>query len=44
LTRATQALTALRTPRGMEHYGKYADFTHLMTRWLEVLVHSGQFR
>ena len=40
---ATQALTALRTPRWMEHYGKYADFTHLMTRWVEALVRSGQF-
>jgi hypothetical protein len=27
----------------MEHYGKYADFTHLMTRWVEALVRSGQF-
>jgi hypothetical protein len=40
---ASQALTALRTPRWMEHYGKYADFTHLMTRWVEALVRSGQF-
>jgi hypothetical protein len=27
----------------MEHYGKYADFTRLMTRWVEAIVHSGQF-
>jgi hypothetical protein len=40
---ASQALTALRTPRWMEHYGKYADFTHLMTRWVDALVRSGQF-
>jgi hypothetical protein len=40
---ATQALTALRTPRWMEHYGKYADLTDLMTRWVEALVRSGQF-
>jgi hypothetical protein len=40
---ASQALTALRTPRWMEHYGKYADFTLLMTRWVEALVRSGQF-
>jgi hypothetical protein len=40
---ASQALTALRTPRWMEHYGKYADFTHLMTSWVEALVRSGQF-
>jgi hypothetical protein len=25
---ASRALTVLRTPRWMEHYGKYADFTH----------------
>jgi hypothetical protein len=40
---ASQALTALRTPRWMEHYGKYGDFTHLMTRWVEALVRSGEF-
>jgi hypothetical protein len=40
---ASQALTALRTPRWMEHYGKYADFTHLMTQWVGALVRSGQF-
>jgi len=40
---ASQALTALRTPRWMEHHGKYADFTYRMTRWVEALVRSGQF-
>jgi hypothetical protein len=40
---ASQALTALRTPRWMEHYGKHAEFTHLMTQWVNALVRSGQF-
>ncbi|MBZ5582358.1 MAG: alpha-L-rhamnosidase [Acidobacteriia bacterium] len=40
---ASQALTALRTPRWMEHYGKYADFTHLMRRWVEAIVRAEQF-
>lgn len=30
---ATQALTALRAPRWMEHYGKPADLTHMMKQW-----------
>ena len=40
---ASQALTALRTPRWMEHYGKQADFVHLMTQWVSALVRSGEF-
>ncbi|MBV9405368.1 MAG: alpha-L-rhamnosidase [Acidobacteriaceae bacterium] len=40
---ASQALTALRAPRWMEHYGKYADFTHLMKRWTEALARAGGF-
>ncbi len=40
---ASQALTALRTPRWMEHYGKYAEFTHLMTQWVRALARSGEF-
>ena len=40
---ATQALTALRTPRWMEHYGKYADLAHLMRQWVEAVVRSEQF-
>ncbi len=40
---ASQALTALRTPRWMEFYGKYAEFTHLMTQWVRALAHSGEF-
>jgi len=40
---ASQALTALRTPRWMEHYGQYAAFTHLMTQWVEALVRDPRF-
>ena len=40
---ASQALTALRTPRWMEHYGKYAEFTHLMTQWVRAIARSGDF-
>ncbi len=40
---ASQALTALRTPRWMEHYGKFSEFTHLMTQWVRALARSGQF-
>jgi hypothetical protein len=35
---ATQALTALRAPRWMEHYGKPADLAHLMQQWLRAIV------
>jgi hypothetical protein len=38
-----QALTALRTPRWMEHYGKYADLALLMSRWVEAIVRSESF-
>lgn len=40
---ASQALTALRTPRWMEHYGKQVEFVHLMTQWVSALSQSGQF-
>lgn len=40
---ASQALTALRTPRWMEHYGKYSEFTRLMTQWVSAIARSGQF-
>ena len=40
---ASQALTALRTPRWMEHYGKQTEFVHLMTQWVSALVQSGEF-
>jgi hypothetical protein len=40
---ASQALTALRTPRWMEYYGKYGEFTRLMTQWVNAIARSGQF-
>ena len=40
---ASQALTALRTPRWMEYYGKFSDFARLMTRWVNAITRSGQF-
>jgi hypothetical protein len=40
---ASQALTALRTPRWMEHYGKHAEFAHLMMQWVDALARSAQF-
>ncbi len=41
---ATQALTALRTPRWMPHYGKQAEFNHLMQQWCEAILRHGEFR
>jgi len=42
---AAQALTALRAPRWMEHYGKPAELAWLMQRWVEALVRAkGEFR
>ena len=42
---ATQALTALRAPRWMEHYGKSAELGHLMQRWMEAFTRAkGEFR
>jgi hypothetical protein len=42
---AAQALTALRAPRWMEHYGKSSDLAWLMQRWLEALQRAhGEFR
>jgi len=40
---ASQALTALRAPRWMEHYGKYVDLQHLMAQWVKGLVASTGF-
>ncbi len=34
---ASQALTALRTPRWMPHYGKEAEFRHLMEQWVRAI-------
>jgi hypothetical protein len=41
---AAQALTALRAPRWMEHYGKPGEQAWLMQRWLEALQRAGEFR
>ena len=35
---ATQALTALRAPRWMEHYGKPADLAYMMQQWIKAIV------
>jgi hypothetical protein len=40
---ASQALAALRATRWMEFYGKPADLAHLMDRWVEAIVRSGDF-
>ena len=41
---ASQALTALRAPRWMEHYGKPADLAHLMRQWVHALLRDTGFR
>ena len=41
---AAQALTALRAPRWMEHYGKPAEQAWLMQRWLQAMLRAGEFR
>jgi hypothetical protein len=40
---ASQALTALRAPRWMEHYGKYADLSTLMAQWVRAITQNGAF-
>lgn len=40
---ASQALTALRAPRWMEHYGKPADLAHLMQQWNNAILRAGKF-
>jgi len=40
---ASQALTALRAPRWMEHYGKSVDLAHLMQQWINAIVREGKF-
>lgn len=37
---ASQALTALRAPRWMEHYGKYADMAHMMRQWAGAILRT----
>jgi hypothetical protein len=39
----SQALTALRAPRWMEHYGKPADLAHLMQQWTKAIVRASTF-
>jgi hypothetical protein len=41
---ASQALTALRAPRWMTHYGKQAELEHLMRQWCEAIMRRGEFR
>jgi hypothetical protein len=41
---ASQALTALRTGRWFDHYGKSAAHAQLMQRWCQALVRDGNFR
>ena len=40
---ASQALTALRAPRWMEHYGKPAELASMMQRWVEAIQRRGDF-
>ena len=40
---ASQALTALRTLRWMEYYGKTNDLHFIMERWADAIVRSGKF-
>jgi hypothetical protein len=41
---ASQALTALRAPRWMAHYGKQAALKQLMRQWCEAIMRHGEFR
>jgi hypothetical protein len=41
---ASQALTALRAPRWMPHYGKEAELKQLMQHWCAAIVRDGNFR
>ncbi len=41
---ASQALTALRAGRWMEHYGRAAEFAQLMQRWCEAIQRDPTFR
>jgi hypothetical protein len=40
---AAQALTALRAPRWMEHYGKPAELAWLMQQWVGAVEQAGAF-
>ncbi len=41
---ASQALTALRTPRWMEHYGRPADLAWVMQQWISAILRHSEFR
>ena len=41
---ASQALTALRAPRWMPHYGKQAELNELMRQWCQAILRHGEFR
>jgi hypothetical protein len=41
---ASQALTALRAPRWMAHYGKRAELEVLMRQWCGAILRHGEFR
>jgi hypothetical protein len=41
---ASQALTALRAPRWMTHYGKQAEMHQMMGQWCEAIRRHGEFR
>jgi hypothetical protein len=41
---ASQALTALRAPRWMSHYGKQAALDHLMRQWCDAIRRRSEFR
>ncbi len=41
---ASQALTALRAPRWMPHYGKQTELNHLMQQWCEAISRHTEFR
>jgi hypothetical protein len=40
---ASQALTALRTTRWFDHYGRPEDHRHLMTQWVKAILNAPQF-
>jgi hypothetical protein len=40
----SQALTALRAGRWFDHYGRSAEFTHMMDRWCEAIQQDMTFR
>ena len=41
---ASQALTALRAPRWMTHYGKQLEMKQLMQQWCEAIMRHAEFR